>query len=367
MFLTIIIFILVLGIIVLVHEFGHFIAARKNGVFVEEFGIGFPPHAATLYTTKKGMKITLNWLPVGGFVKLKGEQGDHSDEHDSFINKKPWRRSIILVAGVTMNIVLAIILFSAGYIAGLPKAVDSVPQRFVSIQNTRLQIVNVLDGSPAQTAGLEAGDIIVSLNEVRPENAEDIRTMAKTVGDKPIQFVYERDNKVSSVEIAPVFLPQDTSQVTFGLSTVRIGTVSYPFWYAIWMGIRESAQLLWLIITALATLLYNLFTQQPVSADLVGPVGVAVITGKFVNLGFIYVLQFVALISLNLAIINIIPFPALDGGRLFFLLIEKIKGSPINQKTEAVIHNVGFIILLILVGFVTVRDILHIDYISNLF
>lgn len=367
MAVTIIIFILVLAVIVLVHELGHYVAARKNGVSVDEFGIGFPPRALKLFKNKAGTLISLNWLPIGGFVKLKGEQGDHKKDPDSFSHKKPWRRAIILVAGVSMNVLLAIVLFTIGYTVGLPKAIDTVPTQFATITNQQIQIIQVVDNSPADKAGIQSDDVITALNGELITSIEQIRAVANINKDIPVSFTYLRDETEYTVLITPEILPVDTSQATFGISTLETGIVSYPIWYAFWMGIQETFQLLWLIITALATMIYNLFTSAPIGQDLVGPIGVAVITGKFVELGYIYVLQFVALISLNLAVINIIPFPALDGGRLLFLFIEKVKGSPVKEQTETLIHNVGFIVLLILVGIVTVRDIFNFDKISNLF
>lgn len=366
MFGTILIFILVLAVIVLIHELGHFWTARRFGVKVEEFGFGFPPRIAKLFKDKKGTWYTLNLLPVGGFVKMKGEQGESNDE-DSFVKKTAGRRAIILSAGVFMNVVLAMVVLSIGFMIGLPQVVDSSLPNYAHVENQKIQVVEVLKESPAAEAGIETGDIILSLDGATPKTTEDIQEYTKTHEGKSFTLFYERDGATKEAELTPRKIQPDAERSTIGISTVETGEVSYPFPHALWVGLKETISYLGLIVGALWSLLVTIFTAQPVPADLVGPVGIAVITGKIVDLGLVYLLQFVAIITLNLAVINIIPFPALDGGRLLFLAIEKVRGKPVNQRVENMIHNVGFILLLILVGIVTVRDIIHIDYINNLF
>lgn len=365
MITTVLIFIVVLAVIILVHECGHFFTARLFGVHVEEFGIGFPPRAKAFHTKKTVYSI--NWIPAGGFVKLKGEQGDRPDEEDSFSHKKPWKRSVILLAGVTMNVLLSMVIFSIAYMIGLPKAVETDLGSHARISNTYVQVVNVQENSPAAKANLESGDILVSINGQKPNSTDDIKNITQAHLNEPLTIEYTRDKQTLKTTATPQILKETPDRPTIGISTVAVGKVSYPFFIAIWMGIKETGYYLWMIIYSLWGMLSSLVSHESVSGDLVGPIGVAVITGKFAQLGFIYLLQFVALISLNLAIVNILPIPALDGGRLFFLLLEKLKGSPINQRTEAIIHNVGFIVILLLIGFITVRDVFQLDKINSLF
>ena len=365
MIVTILIFVAVIAVIILIHEFGHFITARMFGVSVEEVGIGFPPRLTGFQTKKRFYSI--NAIPAGGFVKLKGEQGDHANDTDSFSHKKPWKRSIILIAGVTMNVVLAIVILSVGYMIGLPKAIETDLGKHATVSNQHIQIVDVQKDSPAEAAGLQAGDIITSLNGSHPTQTEDIKSITQSNLDTELRITYTREEREFTTGVIPKILNAVPDRPTIGIVTVAAGDVSYPFFVAIWMGIKEAFYFLWMIISALWGMLVNLFTNQPSEGGLVGPIGVAVITSKFAHLGFVYLLQFVALISLNLAIVNILPIPALDGGRLLFLLVEKIKGKPIKQKTEALIHNVGFIVILLLLGFITIRDVFQLDKINNLF
>lgn len=365
MIVTVVIFVAVLAVIIIVHEFGHFLTARLFGVTVEEFGIGFPPRA-------KGFKIkktlySINWIPAGGFVKLKGEQGDCKDEKDSFSNQKLWKRTIILLAGVSMNVVLAIVIFSFAYIIGVPKAVETDLAPYARVSHQYIEIISVQKDSPAAEAELLSGDILLSINGVTPTTTEDLQNITQNHLNEPLTIEYERNGEHLSTLATPKLLEETPERPTIGISTLAVGDVSYPFFVAIWMGVKEAGYYLWMIISSLWGMLANLVTHQPVNGDLVGPIGVAVITGKFVELGFIYLLQFVALISLNLAIVNVLPIPALDGGRILFIVFEKIKGGPINQRTEAIIHNVGFIVILILIGFITIRDIFQIDKINSLF
>jgi len=365
MILTVIIFVAVLAVIILVHEFGHFLTARFFGVTVEEFGIGFPPRAKG-FKTKKTL-YSINWIPAGGFVKLKGEQGDHKGEEDSFSNQKIWKRAIILFAGVSMNVVLAVVIFSFAYIIGMPKAVETDLGAYARVSNRYVQVVDVYENTPAAEAKLLPGDILLSINGETPTSTDDIKNITQSHLNEPLTITYERDDKNFTTEATPKLLKETPDRPTIGIATVAVGDVSYPFFVAIWMGVKETGHYLWMIISSLWGMLANLVSHQPVNGDLVGPIGVAVITGKFVALGFIYLLQFVALISLNLAIVNVLPIPALDGGRILFLVLEKLKGGPVNQRTEAIIHNVGFIVILLLIGFITIRDIFQIDKINSLF
>lgn len=363
MFTTILIFIVILAILVLVHEIGHFISARKLGVAVEEFGFGFPPR---LWGKKRGeTTYSINWIPIGGFVRLKGEGGDDKST-GSFAVQPAWRRAVILVAGVAMNIVLAFVLLSFGFGIGFPTVVtdEQIPQA----RDVKIQIVSLSPDSPAIKAGLEIGDSIIALDG---NSVASLTELQKYIGARAgvnIAVTYNRDNKIFTQNIAPIILSQIKDRAVLGVSLMQTGTISYSWYEAIWQGAVATINLTKEIVLAFGSLFKNLIINQQVPKDIAGPVGIAVLTGEVVKLGFIYVLQFAALLSLNLAIINILPFPALDGGRLLFVIIEKIRRKPNNERIEAIVHRIGFLLLMILIVLVTYRDVVRLggNFLSNI-
>ncbi len=350
--MSIVYFLIILTLLVLVHECGHFFMARKMRVSVEEFGVGFPPRA--LGFKKGGTRYSINWIPLGGFVKIKGEQGDHSQDPDSFVQKKIWQRSLILCAGVLMNIVLAFILFTVGYTFGIPSATEGVGPRAI-ISDQRIQIVEVVASSPAEKASLKPGDIITDVDNQHVSTISQFRQLIQPLGGKEVYLRVLRANTQLSFALTPV--ADSSGKGIIGAGLYETGVVRYPFFSAFWEGAKTTGIVFWQILVAVYTLVRNLFIGHAVQLDVAGPVGIAVLTGQVARLGFIYLLQFAALLSLNLAFINILPFPALDGGRLFFLLIEKLRRKPVSRKVESIIHNVGFALLMVLVLLVTIKDV----------
>lgn len=382
MFFTIVIFIIVLGLIVFVHELGHFYSAKKLGIGVDEFGLGFPPRifgiqkinnskstgfkkwkiikgAKTPETTpeSKGNVIySLNWIPIGGFVKIKGEQGDMKDEDDSFSSKKIWKRVIVLSAGVTMNFIFAFILISIGFGVGIPNVVDQEVSKSAIVSEQKIQVVKVEPDSPAEKAGIKLGDIIVSSNDSIFITTQDFQDFAGPNLNNEIMLTISRAGEEKEVKIIPEDL-NENGKGAVGVWLADIGLVKYPWYMAIWMGAKTTVQITWQILVAFYELIKNLIVTQKAGMELAGPVGIAVLTGQVAKLGFIHLLQFAAILSINLGIINFIPFPALDGGRVLFLLIEKIRRKPMNEKIEAMMHNLGFLLLIVLVIVVTFKDI----------
>ncbi len=354
MFLTIIVFILILGLLVFVHELGHFVAARKNGVKVEEFGFGFPPR---IFGIKRGDTIySLNWIPLGGFVKIKGEGGENREDEDSFSHKKIWRRAVILAAGVLMNFILAAVLLSIGFMVGLPQVVDG-ENGYAKVKDAKVQVVQILEGTPASEAGVAVGDAIL---EIDGQTLEEVETMQNYLAgkiDAPVKFVLERDGQKIEKEISPTFLIE-TGRGGIGVGLIKTGIVSYPWYLSLWKGAESAVLFTGEVVVAFYELIKNLIVTQKVSVDLSGPVGIAVLTGQVARMGIIYLLQFTALLSINLAVINFLPFPALDGGRILFLIIEKIRRKPVSQKIENLVHNIGFGLLMLLVLLVTYRDVI---------
>jgi len=359
MFTTIIVFILILGLIIFVHELGHFILSKRAGIKVEEFGFGFPPR---IFGIKRGETIySLNWLPLGGFVKIYGEDGKKKGDTDTgraFYSKPIGTRAKILVAGVTMNILLAIILLGIGHWIGLPTIIEHDDV----VEGARIQIVQVALESPADESEIKMGDtikgMVVGGEQVAVNSIEQIQEVTKAHRGEKITVVVERGNQVLEKEIIPrVFYPEDEGPL--GVALARTAIVSYPWYQSLYKGVVDTISLTWLIIVAFVTIIWQLITTGKLVVEIAGPVGIFDLTGQAAQLGFIYILQFTAILNINLAIINALPFPALDGGRLLFLAVEKIKGSPISQKIENIAHTAGFVILILLMIAVTWRDVVR--------
>lgn len=367
MLTTLIFFIIILGVLVFVHELGHFISAKKLGARVEEFGFGFPPRMVGVYKDGKKWKFcyrktpkttktiySLNWIPIGGFVKIKGEDGECKAEPDSFCAQALWKRAVILVAGVTMNVVLAMIFLGIGFGIGIPQVLENGAPKGATLRERNIQVVSVTKDSPASRAGIETGDIILALDGVNI-SFKDIEVYQGAKRDKEIIYKINRYGAIIEKNIVPEIL-EGREKLEIGVGLVETAIVSYPWYKAIYMGIFEALYFVKEISVAFGILFKNLFLGQGLAMDISGPVGIAVITGKVARLGFIYLLQFSAFLSINLAIINALPFPALDGGRLLFLAIEAVRKKPVSQRVEATIHNLGFLLLMILIIAVTYRD-----------
>ncbi len=359
MFLTIAVFILVIGLLIFVHEFGHFITAKRAGIKVEEFGLGFPPR---IFGIKRGETVySLNLLPIGGFVKIYGEEGrpDKEDEKEAgraFYNKPVRTRALILAAGVTMNLILAAFLLSLGYWLGLPSAIDDQ----VVDPEANVQIVQVAAGSPAEQAGLNAGDLIEKISfgqeQLVISQVGQVQEFVSVYQGQEIELVVQRGDESLERTLVPRANPP-AEEGPLGIALARIAIVSYPWYRALLMGVTGTVNLAWAVAAAFGGLIWQLLTTGQLMGEIAGPVGIFALTGQAVEHGFIYILQFAILLSVILAVINILPFPALDGGRLLFLAIEKIKGSPVNQKIERLTHMVGFALLILLMIVITWRDI----------
>jgi len=380
---TVIIFIIILGLLVFVHELGHFLVARRNGVMAEEFGFGFPPRIFGLYKKKNGKRklvwgskevestdtiYSVNWIPLGGFVKIMGEDGEEKKDPKSFASKSAFTRTRILAAGVAMNFLLAAVLLSIGYFVGIPQAVDDAASG--NLKNEKIQIIETILGSPAEQMGIQVGDQIIGAFEnnnqvVNFNTIEEVQNFINAQKGQEIKLDVKRGNEILALSGTPrTDFP--ATEGALGISLVKTAIVSYPWYESIWRGAQTTLDLAGMIIVAFGNLLWKLITGHSVGMDVSGPVGIAVLTGQVAKLGFIYILQFTALLSVNLAIINILPIPALDGGRILFILIEKIKGKAVSQKFEQRAHNIGFALLITLMVFVTFRDVARLDVLQKL-
>jgi len=364
--MSIIIFFIILLVLVLVHEAGHFFAAKYFGIRVDEFGFGFPPK---IFGWKKGeTEYSLNLLPIGGFVKIFGENPDPEnvsgpDATRSFVNKPKWQQAIVLVAGVFSNFLLAWVLFSVGYMSGLPTRVgDTIAGH--TLADVNVTIISVAENSPAKNAGLKSGDKILALTSGADTageiTIESVKSFILSHGDKAIDIKYSRG--LTGATAYTTLTPKralESSDPVIGISMDTIGVAKLPFFSAIIEGMKVTTRVTKETTVGLYMLIKNALIGQGSLDGVTGPVGLVGIVGDASSFGFYYLLSFTAMISINLGVINLIPFPALDGGRLFFLLIEKIKGSAINQKFFNYANLIGFGLLILFMLIVTYRDIIN--------
>lgn len=332
---------------------GHFMAAKKNGVAVEEFGFGYPPR---IFGIKKGDTIySINWIPIGGFVKIKGESGENKNDKNSFASKAIWKRATILASGVGMNLALAAVLLAIGFYIGLPTIISDDMAAQNNVKGYKIQIMSILEESPAASADLQIGDTVKSINSQEFKQIAGLQEYNQDKAGQTITLTTLRGKKEVTQEIT--LIANESGEGIMGISLVETGIISYPWYQALWMGLKSTVLLVGQIIIAFYEIIRNLIVSQEVGAEVGGPVRIAVLTGQVTQMGFIYILQFTALLSINLAIINFLPFPALDGGRLLFLMIEKIRRRPVDQKIENLVHNIGFGLLILLMFVITFRDI----------
>lgn len=357
MIITIIFFILLLGVLILAHEWGHFFVARKFGVKVEEFAFGFPPRLASF--VRNGTRYAFNLLPLGGYVKIYGESGEHVHSRESFSSRPVWQRLAIIVAGVVMNFVLAWFLFSFGHGLGLPTVVGESE----IAENARVTIVGVAPGSPAEEAGLKFGDRIKKLGvdsrEFEVRTTDEVQNFIGENRGKGITISLERGNREVIVKAAPRVSPP-AGEGYLGIAMARVGVVRSPAWRAPWDGLKTTASAAVAVVQALSRAVIDFVSEGRVSADVAGPVGIFVFADETRRLGVIYLLELAGVLSVNLALLNILPIPALDGGRILFLFIERVRGVKVNQRLEQLIHTIGFVILIMLMAAITYRDIVRV-------
>ncbi|KKP81207.1 MAG: Membrane-associated zinc metalloprotease [Candidatus Levybacteria bacterium GW2011_GWB1_35_5] len=363
MLVTILVFLLILSILVLIHEAGHFFVAKFFKIKVEEFGFGLPPRA---FGIKRGETIySINWLPIGGFVKLYGEdeagagkvslpkkakQTKAKDADRAFYSRPVWQRATVVFAGVFMNFVLAVAIVSFLFsVIGV-----AVPGKDVIVDQ-------VVKGAPAQESGLKPGDKIIAINNVNITTPDQLVSYTKGhLGEKLVLKVKDSKLNTRTVEVTPrKVYPKDQGPMGVAISQ-SVTTKKYPIWEAPFVGTKEVLNQSVMIGKGLFTVVFQLVTKGSVPKDVAGPVGIAQLTGTVVEIGLPAVLSFVALLSLNLAIINILPIPALDGGRLFFILIEGFTGKKVSPRIENYAHTIGMAVLLGLIALITIHDLLRI-------
>ena len=347
--LIVIIVIVGLSVLILGHEAGHFFAAKMFGLKVDEFGFGFPPRIAA---KKIGdTEYSINWLPFGGFVRISGERGEFAaidgeepisplaepvDEGRLFYSQPAWKKAIIMLAGVIMNFILGWIFISLVLMIGVPQT---------------LVIAGVQTGSPAAAAGFQAGDIV--------KGYTDSQSFINFVNDNkgaPITVSIIRNDKDISFTVTPRAVTSP-NEGAIGVELEEGGAARENPFLALRDGFVSAGMVSWLTIQAFGDLIKQIFVHASIPSDVVGPVGIFSLAEETGHIGLAYLLQFIGIISLNLMVVNLIPFPALDGGRFVMVLIEKVKKTPLSFKTEAWVNGIGFGLLLLLMLVLTIRDI----------
>jgi len=359
--MDILIFILVIVVLIVVHEFGHFVVAKLSGMRVDEFGLGYPPRAMTVAKVG-GTSYTLNWLPLGGFVKIYGEDGDGAGPN-SFSKRPRILQALVLVAGIAMNLFFAYVLITGALIAGTPRAL--APEELARAKNVELAVVNVLPNTPAARAGIQPGDMIISATDAvgqwRASDPESFSTFVDSSKGVAIILDLQHNGQEQSIIATPAagVASSDPRRYALGVEVGTVGVVPLSFGTAI----IEGASLTWgateLTAEGLWQFFFGIFTLHPDFSQVAGPIGIAVAGGAEVKQGLSNIFIFVAEISISLALVNLLPIPALDGGRLLIVIIESVTRRPLKVKKEIInaITEVCFILLIILMFVVSAHDI----------
>lgn len=361
MFITALIFIAILSLLVFIHELGHFTVARMIGVKVEEFGFGLPPRIWGKKFGKHGTIYSINWLPIGGFVKLAGEDEAEGegvkakgvDKKEYFWARTKKERGAILLAGVTMNFLLAVAITTFLLTQGVMEPTGQV------------HVERVLSGSPAEAAGLQKGDVINSIVcsmctvlEQNVSTPKDLIDYAKANAGTKLTLNVVRDGKPQVVIITPrVEYPKGEGPMGVAISDLE--THVYPITEAPIAALRINVERAWQMVAGIGGLLGRIIKFEPVGKDIAGPIGIAQVTGEAVKFGWKAVLEFMSILSLNLAVLNVLPIPALDGGRFAFVVFEKLLGRKVKPAFEQSTHQIGMIVLFILILLISINDIIR--------
>jgi regulator of sigma E protease len=336
-----------LSVVIIIHEMGHFFVAKASGVRVDEFGIGFPPR---LFGWRKGeTEYTVNAIPFGGFVRVHGEGRQEEDDKDatrSFATKSLGKKLGILVAGVTMNFLFGWFVLAGSFIVGAPE---------------HLMVASISQDSPAAIAELKAGDVITQAawsgtTLTDPVSVDAFITLTRQAAGASLVLTVERGGFAREITLVGRVAPPE-GEGPLGIALAPVGAAPQPFLSAVSTSFLQSVAILRDVVAGFARLVAGVFTDLNVLREVSGPVGIVALTAQSGALGVAYFCQLLALISLNLVVLNLIPFPALDGGRMLLVVIERLIRRPVPRRVELVVNGIGFAALLTLMAVVTVQDV----------
>ncbi|MFH1643141.1 MAG: M50 family metallopeptidase [Patescibacteria group bacterium] len=352
MFFNIFIILLTLIFLAAIHEFGHFIFAKRSGVVVEEFGIGYPPR---IFGKKMGDTFySLNWLPFGAFIKIEGEESI-----DAYKNKTIGQRALMAIGGPMFSwlagVVLLAIIFLTGTYVAIPDEIESV--------DARVQITAVSSGSPAESSGLKAGDIVVALESTLEEKIQinkiiDVQEFIEKNKGKEVIILIERANNISEVSLIPrINVPIGEGSMVVSLTRTTLKKI--PFRSVFYEAFANAIMLTKQITLGFIGIFQKIFSGKSLTGvAVVGPIGIGSLANQAIETGIVFYLQFVAIITIHLAIFNLLPIPALDGGKILFLGLEKINKRPLNSNVEEKINSLFFMLLIILMVIIAIKDII---------
>ncbi len=349
--MTVVAFIVVLSVLVFIHELGHFLAAKRAGIQVEEFGIGYPPRLLTLGRWGE-TEYTLNVIPFGGFVRMAGEEDP--DIPRSLASKSKRTRLVVLGAGAVMNLLLAFCLFSATFLLGVP----------VPVEFHRVMVVNTAPDSPAEAAGLQMGDLILAVDEHPIQGPQELTDYIHQHLGEEIRLKVQRGKESLSIPMAPrQEWPEGQGPIGVVIQPYasKMDIRTYPWWQALWLGLRETLSIIVLTLSIPVLVLRGLMPAGAVRP--VGPVGVAQMASdaaqQVVAIGWWFpLLQLTAAVSAGLCMANLLPIPGLDGGRIFFVIVEAIRGRRISPEKEGMVHLIGMALLIVLMLIITYQDLI---------
>lgn len=374
--ITFLAFVAVFGLLIFVHELGHFLMARRLGVKVEEFAFGFPPR---IWSRKKGDTIySINLIPIGGFVRMQGEHGEDEDNKTSFASKTKFQKSLILVAGVVMNFLLAVFLLTLIYGIGFRSVFPGMENHIGVINTQKVVVKEVNEDTPANDK-LKEGDIITKIDDVNVKyHAEvfvNINELTKEDQDKPLKFTILRDGEEIVEEISTYEDEIDANGEMIKVRMIGVvveteGNIRTPFYLAPVAGLSEAIRLTGFAFQGMIDFFGTIVSKFAISENVGGPVAIVSATGVFARAGIMPLIQFAAFLSVSLAVLNIIPIPALDGGHILILLVEKVKGKDLSHEMKNMVQFIGFGLLIVLMVVITIRDITGVsvfESIKNLF
>lgn len=353
MLLTILVFALSLGVLVFVHELGHFLWAKWQGIKVNEFGIGFPPR---VFSKKyKGTRYSINLIPLGGYVSLFGEGGEHEEDESSFASRPVGQRAKVIFAGVLMNFLFGFLIFAVYFGLGQPPIVSD-PAKYLPQDRIEYQtiVINLQEDSPLNQLNINQGDIITRIGDQQIGKVDDLINYTSENPGQEVEIEYQSGEQLLTGDV--VINQEGKLGVMIGQG---YGQVDYRFYQVPLVALEESVRIVGLIFVTLYQIIAQLVAEQTVQEGVVGPVGIFMLTGEIVKMGIGPILKLVGFLSMNLAVINLVPIPALDGGQLVILAVEKIRGKKAREGTVKALQIFGFFLLITLIILITYRDIVN--------